>query len=279
MSTEPADAAAGGTAAAEPSPPPSFLPPPPLLPPPGAADLIASGGEPVRARRKFGAGALFLTAVLAGPVIGAAVGYGIQSSRPPTPLPAIAAPKLSYSAERVDPKALAAAGPQPLDIDGDLRKLLIDRPAGSTDRTGGEGDGWLSVADRSEAYDDSVREFTTLLEDGFRRAASVRWDAGDANYRIVLVQYAQDSVGKAITEAMPRSTSDMEVSTIPGNPESYLMFAKDTYNYARSTETYHYGEALARKGTVLMIVQVFAENPVDRAQFEDIAKRQWERLA
>ncbi|WP_033217260.1 hypothetical protein [Kitasatospora phosalacinea] len=285
MSTEPADAAVAGTAAAEPSAAPPVptaapAPAPPLgVPPLGVLDLIKAGGEPTRARRRFGAGALFLTAVLAGPVVGAAVGYAIQSSRPPTPLPKITAPRLSYSAERVDPEALAAAGPPPLAIDGDLRRLLIERPSGSTALSVGDGDGWLSPADRAEAFDDSVREFTGMLEDGFRRAATVRWSSGDDSFRVSLIQYNQDSVAKTITGAVPHSTTDMVVSKIPGNTDSYLMTSKKTYNYARSTETYYYGEALARKGTVLMTVQVFAKNPVDRAQLEDIAKRQWEKLA
>ncbi len=301
MSTEPADAAEPGTAAAAeqaPAPPTSApAPPAPALPAPtpdpsaapnpfappvfGAtgSDLVESGAEPARRRRRFGAGALFLTAVLAGPVIGAAVGYAIQSFRPPTPLPPLTAPKPTYPAERVDAAALAAAGPPPLNIDGDLRRLLIDRPAGSTDRTDGDGDGWLSAADRAETFGDSEDTFVETLGNGFRRAATVRWKSGDDTYRVMLVQYVPESVVKAITGMGPSGTSGMDVSKFPGNDESVLLVAKQPYTYARSTETYYYGEAIARKGTVLMTVQVYAKNPVDRAQLEDIAKRQWERLA
>ncbi|MEV7211955.1 hypothetical protein AB0O31_02510 [Kitasatospora cineracea] len=296
MSTESADAAEPGTAAAatQAPAPPTPAPSPstataagpaagnPFAPPVfGAAgpDLVESGTEPARRRRRFGTGALFLTAVLAGPVIGAAVGYAIQSSRPPTPLPALTAPKLGYPAERVDAAALAAAGPPPLNIDGDLRRLLIDRPAGSTDRTDGDGDGWLSAADRAETFGDSEDMFVEMLGNGFRRAATVRWKSGDDTYRVMLVQYVPESVVKAITGMVPSGTSGMDVSKFPGNDESVLLVAKEPYTYARSTETYYYGEAIARKGTVLMTVQVYAKNPVDRAQLEDIAKRQWERLA
>ncbi|MGW4697205.1 hypothetical protein ACWEO1_33035 [Kitasatospora cineracea] len=288
--------AQGPPPAPNPPAPNPFAPPAPFVPasaspsaagnpfvPPvfGAAgpDLVESGAEPARRRRRLGAGALFLTAVLAGPVIGAAVGYAIQSSRPPTPLPALTAPKLTYPAERVDAAALAAAGPPPLNIDGDLRRLLIDRPAGSTDRTDGDGDGWLSAADRAETFGDSEDMFVEMLGNGFRRAATVRWKSGDDTYRVMLVQYVPESVVKAITGMVPGGTSDMDVSKFPGNDESVLLVAKQPYTYARSTETYYYGEAIARKGTVLMTVQVYAKNPVDRAQLEDIAKRQWERLA
>ncbi|MFD7728936.1 hypothetical protein ACFV6F_00920 [Kitasatospora phosalacinea] len=312
MSTESADAAEPGTAAAAqpvnpfarpsaaaPSVPPSAVPPQPVnpfappSPPPapgvpgapvapgrfGASEVIEAGAGPGRKEPRFKVGTLFLAAVLAGPVVGAGVGYAIQASRPPTPLPVIAAPKLSYPAERVDAKALAAAGPQPLDIDGDLRALLIERPAGSEDRTGGDGDGWLSPADMAENYGDSAHEFTSMLSEGFRRAASVSWESGDDLYRVSLVQYAPEATLKAITGAAPRSTVDADVSAIPGNPDSYLVVGRQPLHYARSTDTYYYGEALARKGNVVMTVEVYAENPVDRAQLEDIARRQWEKLA
>ncbi|MFF4339366.1 hypothetical protein ACFY00_05405 [Kitasatospora sp. NPDC001540] len=245
----------------------------------GEAEVIEAGAEPVRRKPRFGVGTLFLTAVLAGPLVGAGVGYAIQASRPPTPLPKIAAPKLSYPAERVDPKALAAAGPQPLDIDGDLRKLLIERPAGTEDRTDGDGDGWLSPDDMAENYGDSAREFSSLLSGGFRRAASVAWESGDDLYQVTLAQYVPESTRRAIADAAPSSTHESEVSLIPGNTESYLVIGKQPLHYARSTDTYYYGEALARKGNVVMTVAVYAKNPVDRAQLEDIAKRQWEKLA
>ncbi|WP_051777086.1 hypothetical protein [Kitasatospora phosalacinea] len=299
MSTEPADAAEPGTAAAAPPPANPFArpsAPPPVPPPPanpfarpsattppanpfGAAEVIEAGAEPVRKKPRFKVGTLFLAAVLAGPVVGAGVGYAIQASRPPTPLPEIAAPKLSYPAERVDAKALAAAGPQPPDIDGDLRALLIERPAGSEDRTDGDGDGWLSPADLAENYGDSAREFTSMLSEGFRRAASVSWKSGDDLYQVTLVQYAPEATLKAITGAVPRSTVDSDVSAIPGNPDSYLVIGKQPLHYARSTDTYYYGEALARKGNVVMTVALYAKAPVDRAQLEDIARRQWEKLA
>ncbi len=243
------------------------------------AEPVAEGVEPARRKRKFGVGALFLTAVVAGPLIGVGVGYGIQAARPATPLPALEAPKLSYPAERVDAKALAAAGPQPLNIDGDLRDLLIKRPDGSQDETDGDGDGWLTVADLAEYRGDSAREFTDLLADGLRRTASVSWSSGDVKYRVKLMQYTPEAVNKVMLGMMPRSTTDMDLSQIAGNDDSLIMTSKVEYTYARSTEKYYYGEALARKGTVLMDIQVYGKNPVDRVQLADVAKRQWERIA
>ncbi|MFD8479107.1 hypothetical protein [Kitasatospora sp. NPDC059673] len=290
MSTESTGAAEPGAAAAVPSEPPTATPPAPGDAPTGTpsdaptaegfehVEVLAEGEEPARKKRKFGVGAMFLTAVVAGPVIGGVIGYGIQASRPATPLPELAAVKLSYPAERIDAKALAAAGPQPLNIDGDLRDLLIKRPDGTKDDELGDGDGWMSVADVAETYGNSASQFTDLLSGGFRRQANVSWIAGDVKYRVNLRQYRPEDVVKVMTALTPR-TSGVDLSQVPGNEDSLIMVSKTPSKYARSSEEYYWASALARRGTVLMSIDVFAKNPVDRSQLEDIAKRQWERLA
>ncbi|MFD7643887.1 hypothetical protein ACFV4P_24895 [Kitasatospora sp. NPDC059795] len=296
MSTESTGAAEPGAAAAVPSEPPTTAPPvaPAPVPAPGSAEVpsespeafgqveLLAGGEeqePARKKRKFGATALFLTAVVAGPVIGGVVGYGIQASRPATPLPKLAAPKLTYSAERIDAKALAASGPQPLNIDGDLRDLLIKRPDNTTDENDGDGDGWLTAADISETFGDSAWEMNDLLSNGFRRAAQVSWSSNNVKYRVNLIQYMPENVNKVAGAMLPRR-SDLDLSKIPGNSDSLLMVSNKPSKYARSNEQYYWAGALARKGTVLMSIEVFSKNnQVDRSQLEDIAKRQWERIA
>ncbi|MFF0295436.1 hypothetical protein ACFYST_05480 [Kitasatospora sp. NPDC004614] len=240
-------------------------------------EVLAGGEEPARKKRKFGVGAMFLTAVVAGPVIGGVIGYGIQASRPATPLPELAAVKLSYPAERIDAKALAAAGPQPLNIDGDLRELLIKRPDGTEDDSMGS-NGWMSAADVARTFGNSAEQFSTLLSGGFRRQANVSWISGDVKYRVSLRQYRPESVHEVMSGMSPRR-SDLSLSKFAGNDESMVMVSTKPYKYARSSEEYYWGGAVARKGTVLMSIEVFAKNPVDRSQLEDIAKRQWERLA
>ncbi|OKJ00034.1 hypothetical protein [Kitasatospora sp. CB01950] len=310
MSTESTGAAEPGADAAVPSEPPTTAPPVAPVPVPadvpadapadafpvspafpeapsdspeafGQVELLAGGEEqePARKKRKFGATALFLTAVVAGPVIGGVVGYGIQASRPATPLPKLAAPKLHYSAERIDAKALAASGPQPLNIDGDLRDLLIKRPDNTTAETDGDGDGWLTAADIAETYGDSSWEINDLLANGFRRAAQVSWSSNDVKYRVNLIQYMPENVNRAPGSMLPRH-SNVDLSKIPGNEDSLVMVANKPEKYARSSQQYYWAGAMARKGTLLMSIEVFSKNnQVDRSQLEDIAKRQWERIA
>ncbi|MFJ1756600.1 hypothetical protein [Kitasatospora sp. NPDC088134] len=287
MSTEPTGAAEPGTAAADPSEPPvPTAPPVPAEPSaessavtaPESSEVIGSAAEPAPRKRKLSAGALFLTAVLAGPALGLAVGYGVQASRPETPLPKITASPLAYPAARVDPAALAAAAPKPLNIDGDLRDLLVKKPDGAQDTKRFGTDGWMDAADIAETFGDTKGVFQRLLTNGFRRAAVVAWEADDAQYRVELLQYLPENTGEVIDQ-VNISTSRADVSRLPGNDDCLIVVHKDAMHYAKSTEQYYYGEAAARKGTVLMHVQVYAKNPVDRAKLEDLAKRQWERIA
>ncbi|RKE20404.1 hypothetical protein [Streptomyces sp. TLI_171] len=242
------------------------------------SEVIEAGAEPARRKRKFSANALFLAAVLAGPVIGGVIGYGIQAARPETPLPKITAVKLDYPAERIDPGALAAAAPKPLNIDGDLRDLLVKKPDGVQEITDFGSNGWMDAADIAETFGNTKSVFQELLLNGFRRAAVVAWEVDGTEYRVQLIQYVPESTSTVISD-LNVSTAGSDTSKIPGNDDSQVLVKRDAQHYAKSTEQYYYGEALARKGTVLMHIQVYAKNPVDRAKLEDLAKRQWERIA
>ncbi|MFJ5230130.1 hypothetical protein ACIQBJ_09545 [Kitasatospora sp. NPDC088391] len=293
MSTEPTGAAEPGTAAAGPSEPPaptrspepaSESSPEPTIESsessesPESSEVIGSAAEPAPRKRKLGVGALFLTAVLAGPALGVGVGYGVQASRPETPLPKITATPLAYPAARVDPAALAAAAPKPLNIDGDLRELLVKKPDGAQDTKEFGTDGWMDAADIAETFGDTKGVFQQLLTNGFRRAAVVAWEADDAQYRVELLQYLPENTSEVISQ-LNIITTHADISRIPGNEDGLVVVRKDALHYAKSTEQYYYGEAVARKGTVLMHVQVYGKNPVDPAKLGDLAKRQWERIA
>ncbi|GAA2809214.1 hypothetical protein GCM10010441_37230 [Kitasatospora paracochleata] len=248
---------------------------------PEAQDLLAVGAEDtVRPRRRLSTPRLLLAAVLLGPLVGAGVGYAIQAARPATPLPAIAAVKLGYPAERIDPAALAAAGPQPLNIDGDLRDLLVKVPDGAKDISEEDGhDHWMSAADMAETVGDGDQVFRLLLEKGFRRTAVVGWDSGGTKYRVQLIQYFPDHADNAISQAKDGPGANASLSKIPGNPDGTVTVFSKADHYAESTEEFWFGEAIARRGDVVMDIEVFAPSQVDKAQLEDLAKRQWERLA
>lgn len=126
---EPAPQVSGGTLL-EPN---DTMPGAPIEPP-------AEAPVPGRARPRGRTALLIAAAALLGISGGAAVGYGIQAERPPTPLPALSQAELAYPAKALPadkvPAPLPASQDHRVRTDGDLRKLIIDpRRGGARTRT------------------------------------------------------------------------------------------------------------------------------------------------
>ncbi|MFF2039558.1 hypothetical protein ACFVVX_03960 [Kitasatospora sp. NPDC058170] len=267
----------------EPSPadaPPPAAPPAPAVPP-AAPPAEPSLGLPTEAapasapvRRRPRPVLLLTSALVLGTVLGGAVGYGIQAQRPPTPLPPLQVARPAYPAEVVDPAAAAAAAPRPLAVDGDLRKLLITRPDGS-EVWGDYPDtpSWVSVGDLAERDGKADVSFKDYLREGLRRAAGVSWKKGGVKYRVTLLQYGPDRAAEAMVRAKNFSLKPF----VEGVNGGYRVESSPDY-WAESTEQYYYGYAVARRGTVVLEVEVYAPQAVQAEDLKDIAKRQWERL-
>ncbi len=198
-------------------------------------------------------------------------GYAVQAQRPPTPLPPLQVARPSYPAEAVDPAALAAEQPAPLAIDGDLTKLLITAPEGSTPWSDyPDKPSWITVGEISERSGDAAYRFKDLTSRGFRRAAEVDWKKDDVRYRVSLMQFAPDHADEA-------KTNNWEPFTGDGANGGYKVESSPRH-WAESTDTYYYGQAVAKRGSLQMTVEVFGPKPVDSGTLKDLAKRQWERL-
>ncbi|RKT20188.1 hypothetical protein BX285_4670 [Streptomyces sp. 1114.5] len=302
MTTEPAEPVPAAPAVApQPPAPPTALPPtavppaalpptavpsdslPPVEPvepgspvepggPVGPGDLPESGPdrEP-RAPRRPRPVRLAAYALVLGTVAGAGVGYAVQAQRPPTPLPPLQVARPSYPVEAVDPAAHAAEQPAPLAIDGDLTKLLITAPEGSTPWSDyPDKPSWISVGEISERAGDAAFRFKDLTSRGFRRAAEVDWKKDDVRYRVSLMQFAPDHSDQAKSNTWEPFAGD-------GANGGYKVESSPRY-WAESTDQYYYGQAVAKRGSLQMTVEVFGPKPVDSATLKDLAKRQWERL-
>ena len=242
-------------------------------------DLLAAGEAPAegivrRGARRPRPALLLSSALVLGVLAGGGIGYGIQSQRPPTPLPPIQVALPRYPAAVADPKAVADAAPKPLGIDGDLLKLVIARPEG-TEAWGDNPDRptWLTVGELAERSGASKSRFSTLNQQGFRRAAGIDWQKGGTKYRVTLVQFGPDSAGGAISEA----TDTANLPIVDGANGVYRV-ASVASTWADSTEKYYYGYAVARRGTLVMEIEIFAPQKADATELKDLAKKQWERL-
>ncbi len=243
-----------------------------------ASDLLAAGdpaaGAP-ESRRRPGAVVLLSYALVAGVLLGAGVGYGVQAQRRPTPLPSLRVALPVYPPGASDAKSVAAAAPKPLSIDGDLSKLVISRPEGAGSWGGSPAEpSWVGVGELAEQSGDSKKAFVELNQNGFRRAAGLEWEKTGTRYRVALIQYGPDDSDRADYEADALSSDKPFAEDVLGG---FRVATKESH-WAESTETYYYGYAYARRGTVVMKIEVFAPQQVDAGELKDLAKKQWERL-
>ncbi|MFE7589599.1 hypothetical protein ACFU6K_09365 [Kitasatospora sp. NPDC057512] len=274
MTTEPAEPVPAAPAPAS-GPAGPAVPPPPAAPPVAPEAFASETGVPEavapKAPRRPRPVLLTACALVLGTLAGGGVGYAVQAQRPPTPLPPLQAARPAYPAERVDPAALAAEQPAPLGIDGDLTKLLIGAPEGSTP-WGERPDkpSWISIGELAEQRSGAADTFKDLASRGFRRAAQVNWKKDGVFYRVQLVQFTEDRADEAKSGYWPlpfaeNANGGYKVDIVPTH-------------WAESTEQYYYGGAHAKRGSVEMTIEVLDTKPANPDTLKDLAKRQWERL-
>ncbi|MEU6954808.1 hypothetical protein [Streptomyces sp. NPDC045714] len=152
--------------------------------PPAPAEEPSVADAPATRRPRGRTTLIIAAAALLGIAGGAAAGYGVQAERAPTPLAALSQPGLGYPAKpgSADPAPLTAAQDRRVRTDGDLRKLLVDRPKGAketlTDELGLDV-GWEPIDQYAEMnYKDPHFVFESLAGLGLRRVASVSWEQG-----------------------------------------------------------------------------------------------------
>ncbi|MFI6155054.1 hypothetical protein ACIBCA_20435 [Kitasatospora sp. NPDC051170] len=287
-STPPAPSAFAPPAGPAPSvfAPPSFAPPagpapavpggapvyPDTVPAPlTALDVLAAGPEqPPRPPRRPRPVLLSVYGLALGVLAGAAVGYAVQAQRPPTPLPPLQVARPAYPQQSVDASAFAATQPRPPAVEGDLTKLLVKPPTGSA--PWGElpdQPSWVSAGDIAQHHGDAARQFKALLGSGFRRAAEVDWTKDEIRYRVLLTQYAPEHSDAATVPSGQPFAPDIE--------GTYRVFDEPDH-WAESTEQFYYARAGARRGALVMEIEVFSPRPVDPESVKSLAKQQWERL-
>ncbi|MET9553540.1 hypothetical protein [Streptomyces sp. NPDC006645] len=229
---------------------------------------------------------LIAGAAVLGVLAGAVTGYAVQYQREPTPLPPLA------QAELRAPKAVPADGKTTarslsanrwVASDGDLRELLVKKPAGArTEKKAG----WLDLPDFSSEFEQPDAIFEDLVQSRFRRAATVGWSEGGSVYvSVTIIQFRdeQSLEASAFAANQQRYMGDDDWagnkgSAIPGSG-SGRTWVFDEPDRRPGYEPYYQARALAFRGDLVMDIRYDNNRgPVPKKAFEALAKRQLELL-
>ncbi|MGC4997748.1 hypothetical protein [Streptomyces sp. DT195] len=220
-------------------------------------------------------------AVALGLVAGTCAGYLVQAGRAPAALPSLSQPTLAQ-APGDGPRPLSAAQDRQVEVDGDLRKLLLKKPGGTRANLAiGSDDGWLDLTAYAETYTKPDGAFRDLLDAEFRRAAVTGWiESGTRTVGIRLVQFRQVEEQTAVdwaADARHWASDDAHTRSWPvpgtGDGEFYVHDRPDS----RFGPGYQ-AEAHAWRGDIAVELWVQDTNPIPPARVRELARAQMERL-
>ncbi|MFI8522232.1 hypothetical protein ACIGEZ_31105 [Streptomyces sp. NPDC085481] len=245
-------------------------------------------GAPKR-RRTGRTVALIAVAAVLGIVGGTAVGYGVQAEREPTPLPALNQPGLAYPAKPLpkgqEPTPLSVAADRGLKTDGDLRKLLLPKPAGARTAERWQGDGWVDVADYLDGYVDEKWMFESTNELGIRRTAATSWDSGQSRtVKIELVQFRSGDQLGAAEHAEGQRDYMPDAKEGAGNEGDLLKGTAEGRYYLYPVERkagyldFYAARAVFHRGDVMVDIHIFDSKKISKSDIRALAEKQLERL-
>ncbi|MFE5241152.1 MULTISPECIES: hypothetical protein [unclassified Streptomyces] len=246
---------------------------------------------PARPRPRGRTTLLIAAAALLGISGGTAVGYGIQAERPPTPLPALSQPRLEYPAKALPadkvPAPLPASQDRQVKTDGDLRKLIIDRPSGWSENKDVDwlDDGWMTVGSLARDFYSEDTMFEYLLEADIRRVAGAAWKKGEHREATVrLVQFAS-GVNTSAEEFADGQRSYMSgTEEGAGNEGDPVKGSGDGRYYVYGVDRkpgylpFYRARAVIHRGDVMVEINLFDTRTISKKDIRTLAERQLERL-
>ena len=199
-------------------------------------------------------GLLVTSAVVLGLVGGTTGGFLIQHARSATPLPplrqALMTTTVPGTADPRDPQTDDGAK-----LDGDLRALLLQKPAGAKDMDLFPVREWFTIADLAEYYKKPSDALGRLNQLQFRRAARTGWTLTDGtDVEIDLVQFRSSESAASYT-AMTQFPADTSLPPIVGTATG----AVGHFSYLKDAAGRYAMYGLVRHGDV--VEQVFVNRP------------------
>ncbi|KKD07320.1 hypothetical protein [Streptomyces sp. WM6386] len=242
---------------------------------------MAEVPEAPRQRRRGRTTLLIAAAAVLGIVAGTCTGFLVQADREPTRLPSLSQPAVKQAKGEVEP--LSAAQDRRVKTDGDLRKLLLKKPAGAKKADWLDAsDGWMSLASYADAFEKPGGAFDDLVNDEFRRAAVTGWETGNFTVTVRLIQYRQeeyiaaaDAVDDGQYWAEKEDSTDSWV--VPGTEDGMAYVHHEPETEPGYLPLYS-AEAHAWRGDIAVEVWIYDTKPITKKKIMDLAERQMERL-
>ncbi|MEU6631014.1 hypothetical protein ABZ905_22405 [Streptomyces parvus] len=260
---------------------------------PAAPEASAAAVPAHRPRPRGRTTLIIAAAALLGIVGGVAVGYGVQAEREPTPLTALSQPGLGYPAKPLSadraPAPLPAAQDRRVKTDGDLRKLLVDRPEGAKKTLIDElglGDGWEPIDQYAEMkFENPHYMFEAMAEQGLRRVASTSWDQGKyRNTEVHLLQFRSGELLGASEHFEGQMTYMPEAEKGAGNMGDAIKGSREGRYFLYPVERkagylpFYRARALAVRGDIALDISISDSSPISKKDIRTLAERQLERL-
>ncbi|WP_037911931.1 hypothetical protein [Actinacidiphila yeochonensis] len=244
---------------------------------PFAPELLASGAEPTKVRRRRPALRLTAAALVLGVLAGGGTGYWVQKRRAPTPLPPLATRVLDQpKGAGTVPEALPADEDGGAVFSGDLLKLLLPTPKGAheIDRS------WITLAQYASFYGEPAEMFVTLSDNDYQRGVEASWKDGKTKVTINLVQFRDEATAYTPKFFTNEEYYDYEITpdAIPGVVNGSAWGSGETPVYAGSDGAPYSGYANAQIGNLYVEMWQGSSKPVASSTMVSLMKRQLERM-
>lgn len=253
--------------------------------------VTAAAFVPAKRRPRGRTTLIIAAAAVLGIAAGTAVGYGVQADRAPTPLTALSQPDLAYPAKSLPadqvPDPLPASQDRQVRTDGDLRKLLVPRPAGWSDNEDvmPVQDGWMEVEDYALGFKDEAYMYGNFLAADIRRIAATSWKKGAHRVAGVrLVQFRSGVDSSAADHAEDQRGYMPEDENGAGNEGDALKGGGSGRYYLYKVDRkagympQYRARAIFHHGDVMVDINMFDTVPISKKDIRTLAERQLERL-
>ncbi|MEU3775848.1 hypothetical protein AB0F11_22050 [Streptomyces sp. NPDC032472] len=255
-------------------------------PAPAPEPAAQPSAQPTAPRRGPGRRSVAVIAAGAalGVLAGTVTGYAIQYGRKPTPLPPLeqrpARPAAQLSNDSTSLRSINANRWHK--TDEDLTKLLVPAPGGAKVEFNGVQSPDAFAADY---FEKPVEGLGSIIRDGVRRIATVRWSEGDRDFVEIRLLQFHDRAGAVSFQKSHGYMAGKDYAgnlgkDLPGAPAEFGHLWVDSEAHA---DPGHFplksARAIARRGDVVMdVTYVNNRGDIDEGDIVDLAKRQLERL-